>query len=430
MTVGTHPHALARPAKARLGLKHLITDIFLAVLIAGFPVAFVIQEFLGMEENLITLAARALTVGFAIATLLARNTAITRRTGWFLLALLGFASLYGYAMLDQLVLEGEYSLAPPSVMFSLFFGIGIFPAFVILLCNVDYEQQPLRMRALLRLLLWANTVFLTLALFNGRDLLGTEFGRFKSEGGINQIYMGHMGVMNLYLVFFLATLERASISLLTKALMVFATGLALFMIVLAGSRGPFVALYAVALFIFFSRVKSSSGLLLCVAGLTSILAFVLFVDPYEFRDLTGSNLLIRMFDNDDLRDEPRYIAYQLAWESFLRHPIIGEELLINSTYPHNFLLEILMSTGLVGMVLFLMLYLPAWKECLSACFGGRQSMFHVFFVHVTVVFLFSGAVWGMHLLWTALALVLAINVSRARRPPSPRPARPPLKRSS
>lgn len=404
----------SRRRSVRSTLSDAITDLLVCVLIVGFPVAFAIQGLLGLDENIITVGARGFTVALAVAVLLVKPLHFNGVTGRYLLLLIAFTALYGYTMLDKLILQGEYSLAPPGVMFGLFLGIGIVPSLVILLCSLHYEGS-MRMRSVLRLLLWLNTLFISVALFNGRELLGTEFGRFKVEGGINQIYLGHMGVLNLYAAFFLMTLDRSRLSLLSKALAMLATALGLATVVLAGSRGPFVAFYVVMLYIFVSRIRRTSGIMIGLVSISSLMALMLLVDPHAFREMTGSNLLIRIFDDSDLSDESRLVTYEIAWENFLSHPFLGGELLVLGTYPHNFVLEILMATGLVGMALFLMMYLPAWKECLSACFGNRLTFFHAFFVHMSVNFLFSGAVWGMHMLWTALAMVLVLNALRGRR---------------
>src|SRR5699024_2976854 len=61
----------------------------------------------------------------------------------------------------------------------------------------------------------------------------------------------------------------------------------------------------------------------------------------------NSNIVIN--ESPDIR----FQFYSMAWNQFLDHPIIGDQIMVNKfrIYPHNFILEVLMSLGIVGIII-------------------------------------------------------------------------------
>jgi hypothetical protein len=380
------------------------TDALLCALIVGFPVAYAVQGLLGTPDGLLTLVSRMATLALAAIVFARRLRSMSHQQTFYCVALIAFLVHYGSTMFVSLILNLEQSVAPPSVMFGLFIGVSVLPSFVIVACGVDYRSRE---TWLLKLLFVIVTTFIAVAVYNGRELLGTQYGRFKVEGGINQIYLGHMAVLNLYVIYFLSTAPDARLNRITKAFMFLGGLLSMMTIVAAGSRGPVVGLFVVGCYMFWAQMRKAAGLVTSM-GVMVVAAFaIIFLDPQVFYEYTGSSLLLRLTETEDLSSEGRLTIYRMGLEKFAESPIWGGSLLVMNTYPHNFIIEVLMATGLIGLTFFLAFYVPALVECLAAARRARVKWFHVFFIHMSVTFSFSGSVWGMHLLWTALALVLA-----------------------
>src|SRR5699024_9569669 len=76
-------------------------------------------------------------------------------------------------------------------------------------------------------------------------------------------------------------------------------------------------------------------------------------------DLANISVFNRLgfFNNSNIviNESPdiRFQFYSMAWNQFLDHPIIGDQIMVNKfrIYPHNFILEVLMSLGIVGIII-------------------------------------------------------------------------------
>ncbi len=383
----------------------------LTLLIVGFPLAYALQELVGATSGVVTVSERALNLLAACAVMIFRRPRLSARSWSIILALVLFAALFSVTMFLRLVVDGENSLTPPSVLFGLFWGIGIIPAIAVLWARLGRQSNDVR---LLGILLAGNTIFLIMTILEGRELLHTQFGRFRTESGINQIYLGHMAVMNVYLAaVWHSRMDKWRLPKLTLLTALFAISAGVFGMVAAASRGPIISLFAV--FLLWALPNANRLLGAAAISLAAVVAYVLLsvLDPLALFNLTGSSLFVRLAETYDYQHELRWEMLQIAFARFLASPLFGGELLVWGTYPHNYLVEILMATGLAGMALFLAVFVPAWRACLTAAMRRRLTFFHLLFCHMSFAFLFSGSVADMHMLWTSMAVVLSIGAASA-----------------
>ena len=125
-----------------------------------------------------------------------------------------------------------------------------------------------------------------------------------------------------------------------------------------------------------------------------------FVNVFNFDSTFSQSTLVRL------------LAYQSSWNLFIEYPIIGSTIIDPATgfYPHNISLEILISSGLIGGVCFLMLLILTYLGALKI-YRYRYDMFWIVLLLIQQFLLSqtSGAVWGASTFWVLLAAVILAN---------------------
>lgn len=192
---------------------------------------------------------------------------------------------------------------------------------------------------------------------------------------------------------------------------------------LFGSRGPLLAIACciVLLFLFTkqnNRLVISWKRLFFVIGCVSILvpSFIL-VSSWLSDVLKTVGISSYSLDKNVLMaatnslDNGRDDLSQLALKGFIERPILGHGLDLfdinypETSYPHNFILQILYDGGLV---LFFLLIIPGIKKIVRLLRRGINSQvsFFIFLFCVSVPGgLFSGDLWEQNMLWMCMGFL-------------------------
>jgi O-antigen ligase len=115
---------------------------------------------------------------------------------------------------------------------------------------------------------------------------------------------------------------------------------------------------------------------------------------------------------DDLSSIQRNQSYAGAFTQFLESPLLGDSLEERTSlfYPHNLILESLMSVGVIGTVPLLFV--------LIACFHRATKLIRIrsphgwialIFIQQLVASQFSGAIYTSDTLWVCIAVLLSIK---------------------
>lgn len=117
----------------------------------------------------------------------------------------------------------------------------------------------------------------------------------------------------------------------------------------------------------------------------------------------------------------RFDLWEAAYEMFLDNPILGGTIeLVNAPgykytnnpniYPHNFLLETLMATGLIGLIILLSIIVTAVNKVavLTIRNNSRVWVLLILFQGLSQYF-FSGAIYGATLLFFPLGMIYSFN---------------------
>lgn len=173
----------------------------------------------------------------------------------------------------------------------------------------------------------------------------------------------------------------------------------------SGARGPVVALVATIIFFI-----STLSIFMKILSLFFVLIGVYIL--YNIMILVQENLDLHSIDRftstgaaNDASVLGRIQMFNGALNQFIEHPLTGSALeeLTTKYYPHNLLLESLMSLGILGGIMFI--YLNIYiilksKKIMESTPNLRWIFgFHLFFF----VFSFSsGAIWNSTYLWVSM----------------------------
>src|SRR5690606_4793044 len=93
-------------------------------------------------------------------------------------------------------------------------------------------------------------------------------------------------------------------------------------------------------------------------------------------------------------------------------PILGDKLKVDDWggYPHNIVVEVLQTTGVLGFIPFLILISRALILCFKN-FKRNKSYAWVFviFIQALIQSMFSGAIYTSAWLWTSMALAFSVE---------------------
>jgi len=202
-----------------------------------------------------------------------------------------------------------------------------------------------------------------------------------------------------------------SLNGLVRLFLLVVMGISLVPLVLGASRGSVLSLLApfFILFVFVKGVKKKLVFLI----LYFVVLFVLFYALEYF----GGGVIVRLeqtyynylYGDYSAAGMDRVLIYQNAIGQFLDDPFFGNSMESEyaNYYPHNIILEVLLTTGIIGFVVFFLLLrrtLVLMKKILSDSDPHAWIVFFV--VQVFVMNMFSGALYSS--VWFFLGLAFLV----------------------
>ena len=215
-------------------------------------------------------------------------------------------------------------------------------------------------RAAYRLLCWATVVAAAMLVYQSASIMMTllERGqniRFEFER-LGPIGVGYLGgtLLVLAAVGFTRALERFSLP--SSLFWLCGVCVGLYILLIAGSKGPAAAAMAALLAYWLVPMRTArivGGVVLAVVlyfGVLRLQAFIL--------DWFGFDVFFRFedaADGDSESVDSRVFFFESAWSAFLESPLVGRSLFVDGTdgYTHNLTLEAFMATGILGGTAYL-----------------------------------------------------------------------------
>ncbi len=211
-------------------------------------------------------------------------------------------------------------------------------------------------------MIFSSGTYFTLLLAERIWVTGTEDSHI-----VNPIVISRDGGLLGVLSYFCITLSNFSRK--KKVYLFFSFCLGILCLLIGASRGPIAGFVFVFLLInlYWLRRRRKNWYFKALYYLTifSVIFLLMFIlwkfDFYEeiaiinrFEDFSGSNF----------SEEARYLQWQEAFVQISESPILGERIVerFGNHSPHNIFIEVLLATGVVGSILFLIALVASFKN--------------------------------------------------------------------
>ncbi|MBF9252539.1 O-antigen ligase family protein [Pontibacter sp. 172403-2] len=335
---------------------------------------------------------------------------------WQWVLFIAFWVIYVFRIIYDLYYVGIRATVFPSTLDYLLNAVGVclLPAGAIRYAdNVDYQWV---LKYFFNLLLIALLFSLLLNLSNPLEEEVAHQGQYSGSSAMNTISYGHYGVTFSLLSMFLF---NKSGEFYKKLFYVACFFFGLFIMYLAGSRSPLVALIVCLLFFQVNNTGLFKGLLFIL--LLTVPLIIFSNQIIEFLSGFGGSFITRVLatiktGNSSGRD----VLYAEAYNQFLDSPIFGSAFLLqggvgNGFYPHNIFLEAFMATGVIGGLIFI-----SWVfQCLRISYklisaSNQNAWAGVLFLQYLIYAMFSQAIFSNAEFWYLSVIIWSITYSSVK----------------
>ena len=238
-------------------------------------------------------------------------------------------------------------------------------------------------------------------------------GRYDANSTVNTINYGQMGcALSLVSIYGFMNKPFNYSKIIYPLLFI----LGVVSIMKAGSRSPIVVLVFVMIFYFFAKSGFVKGLILI--GTSSMVLYLSAGFLIEISEALGSGIVTRIISAVETgetsgRDE----IYKNAIGLFLDSPIFGDFYLISSGvakgyYPHNFIIEAFMTTGIIGGVPFVIMIILTLKKSFRLLKDRHMSGWVILLLLQTIIYgMFSSSLYSSQDFWALSFFILSIPSS-------------------
>ncbi|HEU0227857.1 MAG TPA: O-antigen ligase family protein [Arachidicoccus soli] len=321
----------------------------LFLLIAGYILISPIPFLLNVNSQVVTIPFRAFVALFSMLVIYYyyrnKEHAIKIPT-WFILFWLVYLAKMAY---DLYVINIRANMFAQKLQyFEYAILICLFPALSVFLV----PQNRIDFRKLLNWVYYSLFFILIISIWHIHIS-----GPGTTSGILSMYYIsyGHVGATLSFLSLFLL-FEKRGKSLPWKILYLIGFTWGLFIIYLAAARSPVLALFIMIALYLFYKIKIKKALIYYTAILI-ICTIIIFCLNYLLNTHLHNSFFIRTGDMIKGNTNGRWVMYKQALSDFYHHPIFGRSFLLQEgvgmgAYPHNLILEVIMATGLIGLICF------------------------------------------------------------------------------
>lgn len=397
--------------------KGLLAEWCLIFILLPYPIFAATSILLGTSSTPLSMAYRAIYLVMALLIIVSELLEAVQRqkrySAWLMLLPLFWLIYLGRMHYDLNILGFKEGFA--ALGFNYFFQYGILGSFIpalaigLVVKEINYSRlfkntRLLAFPVVLALIYVINhEIGLSPDLFLKRQYLRDDDAVILGPIIISQ-YGGLAALIFFYSICYRKiTVFDAVFWLLGMALMV-----------LGASRGPLIAVVLTHLVIIFYllKIRFKSLKLWAAVSAISIVAVVSLI-RFIIPNLKNIILFNRVKNSIETGGEldTRELQWSTAWKQFLDSPIFGDAIVEKALnfYPHNIILEVLMSTGLIGGGIVFLLLMKSFFNS----FAVKSEYARFFFYVLTLYFLyanFSLSLVAIPQFWAVLALCVCLNV--------------------
>ncbi len=315
-------------------------------------------------------------------------------------------------------------------VFSFYIGGIILPCFAILLNSKEICFERL-MNLFLIFLSISNVITLFSFLFlgglsidsfsSGRAELINDTG--NDPGSIlNSISLAYYGGFSCIVVLVYFFIFKNKISFFLKYYLIVLFIISFLNLLLAASRGPLLSFLLISFFIIFVNFLFAHKNLIYFLKLSSFVTFFsliffnFLINLVDEGKLFAFQRLLDFFESKQGGNgEYRDLAFASAWQDFLSSPIFGKHFVgtYDNYYPHNFIIEVFMSTGIIGALPFFFIFGIIFSKLYFALKKSNRMVTVLFILlfYKLLTSLTSGSLFEDNSFWIFICLFLVIKFS-------------------
>lgn len=328
------------------------------------------------------------------------------------ICLILFWVFYSIRLIYDISIRGlTYDGGDALFVYSIAFGNQLFPLIAIGLVGQYIVSEDLVKYLYIAFTMSSISAFALVVFFMGFniDVFSNRSG--IGEYGIQVIKLSFDGQVLIIMSVFILVFYR-NLSILQKILLFTSIFIGIFGLLSGASRSPFFGtllglLLIATTFVAANDFKIEKILKLFFFSFTAVFLFVLIYINFlaDLRIATFIRVLNFLQFRSEGALEIRDFEYQMAWNQFLRSPVIGDAYIEEFTnfYPHNIFLELLMATGVAGTSLILvpMVRIFIRSRFLFNNFESNRSEVLLLIIFVLILFLslFSGGLFANPIFW-------------------------------
>ena len=362
---------------------------------------------LGIDSRTLTMPLRLIIViAFGIFFLVRPQIKLQKGLVFFLF----FALAYLARILIEYFDFSKIYHIPVSEFFFYFMAFVLFP--LLLISQSRFNDR--NYNAILLTVISSSFILSILAMFLYKELLGVNV-RISALIGREERLISPLALSNcsaLCIGVGTSYLMANKVRLFKKSFICLTMGFSLIPFFLGASRGSILALAFPFLFylIFSSGIKSRLKILLTIFVLSTMLIL--------FTGYLGDAIFIRFFntmDRIDVGTEGRIFLYKSSIYQFLENPIFGNSLnndLFNY-YPHNMLLEVMITTGVIGLIPFVLFLYVTFAKIIFVIREHKEYFWLcVFFMQAFTAGMFSGGIYAAAWFAIGAGMILGLNLNK------------------
>lgn len=370
----------------------------LALIISGYPVAATLVTMIGSESSVVTWPYRGLVLAVSFTLFFACFFRKQRFAISFPFLL--FASLYLIRLFSDYINVNDNDREYLIIYFT---SVVLIPALLLSVAGIQDINEML----LAKLIIFCGLI-LVAGIFLGvqSDSQASDISKTRlSIDALNPIALGNAAASAIIAAAWLLTNSQTDVwrKLLLGIIIIFF----MYVVILAASRGPLVSLAFAIGGLMLARLRY----LLWVGPLAVIALAFYLPETLLYERFTGSTTQITSADQNVLIRFEYQIA---AIEQFVQNPWFGNVATLIAygplTYPHNILVEILMSLGVIGIFAFVWMLARIQRVFLQRSSRTKYQLVKLMFIQYLVGAQFSGSLWGTGQIWAIFGLLSGYQV--------------------
>ena len=386
-------------------MKSKFNNLYIILLIVGFLISSFIPSLLGINGEGINVIYRIIVLLFSLILLF--YNFLSKKNNFNSVAnfkpILLFWLIYSLFFLNDIFIN-PFKLAVGksyTEYLQFAFGVVLIPALSLVFLNF----KKINFKLILNTIYYITFFFLLLSLFkrSNENILGRELGDLE----IGILIYGQYGTMLSLLSVYKLTKEKKNLISIVYLLGIIIGVLVVFV---SESRSPFIALVLSIIYYFIiKKGVKGFGYLLIIFSIIALFLREIFTFLSSLFQSRFLERLMSTFEQENAREG----LIKVAFNEFLDHPFFGNSIVIQTTpyvgsYPHNLIIELLMSCGffVTCLVIYFLINTMFIRARLVLLKDNYTGWIPLLFFQFFIFSMFSNNIYSNNLFWHLLILTI------------------------